>query len=384
MRKLLDVTRLLASIALMTIGVASVSVAAADPLDDTLARFAKDSFSETGAAIDEIAGSNVDHATALLEALKERRLLLDPSGAVFYKDTAGKVHDAKTGQEVATAPTGLKAVRVNNRLRGAINAALGAMTLASPNAAKRRSAAEAVFRSREVEALDAVRKAKAAEQDPGIATALAEAEASIVLAKSDATVPEKLSAIGVLKARGDQEALGLLHAVTNDPNREVAAAAATTIAGIERSLKLVEGIQNIWYGLSLGSVLLLAAIGLAITFGVMGVINMAHGEMVMLGAYTTFTVQEIFRAYAPGAFDYSLLVAVPAAFAVAGARRHRHRARHHPLPLRPAAGNPARHLGRQPDPAAGGAHALRRVQPRSRRAELHAGRLRLLRPRDHL
>jgi urea transport system permease protein len=75
----------------------------------------------------------------------------------------------------------------------------------------------------------------------------------------------------------------------------------------------------VWYGLSLGSVLLLAAFGLAITFGVMGVINMAHGEMVMLGAYTTFVVQEVFRASFPGAFDYSLLVAVPIAFLVTGA-----------------------------------------------------------------
>ena len=77
--------------------------------------------------------------------------------------------------------------------------------------------------------------------------------------------------------------------------------------------------QNAWYGLSLGSVLLLAAIGLAITFGVMGVINMAHGEMVMLGAYTTFVVQEVIRTSYPGLFDYSLLIAVPLAFLVAGA-----------------------------------------------------------------
>ena len=76
--------------------------------------------------------------------------------------------------------------------------------------------------------------------------------------------------------------------------------------------------QNAWYGLSLGSVLLLAAIGLAITFGVMGVINMAHGEMVMLGAYTTFVVQEIIRTSNPGLFDYSLFIAVPLAFLVAG------------------------------------------------------------------
>ena len=76
--------------------------------------------------------------------------------------------------------------------------------------------------------------------------------------------------------------------------------------------------QNVWYGLSLGSVLLLAAIGLAITFGVMGVINMAHGEMVMLGAYTTFVVQELIRAHNPALFDYSLLIAIPLAFLVAG------------------------------------------------------------------
>ena len=75
--------------------------------------------------------------------------------------------------------------------------------------------------------------------------------------------------------------------------------------------------QNLWYGLSLGSVLLLAAIGLAITFGVMGVINMAHGEMVMLGAYTTFVVQELIRTSAPGLFDYSLAIAIPLAFLVA-------------------------------------------------------------------
>jgi urea transport system permease protein len=83
-------------------------------------------------------------------------------------------------------------------------------------------------------------------------------------------------------------------------------------------------------GLSLGSVLLLAAIGLAITFGVMGVINMAHGEMVMIGAYTTFVVQQVIRATNPGLFDWSLLIAIPLAFLVAGRHRRRHRARHHP------------------------------------------------------
>ncbi|MEL6747835.1 MAG: urea ABC transporter permease subunit UrtB, partial [Pseudomonadota bacterium] len=100
---------------------------------------------------------------------------------------------------------------------------------------------------------------------------------------------------------------------------EVRTAAQSAIETIEGRLAVIAQFQNVWYGLSLGSVLLLAAIGLAITFGVMGVINMAHGEMVMLGAYTTFVIQELFRAFAPGMFDLSLLVAIPAAFLVAGA-----------------------------------------------------------------
>jgi urea transport system permease protein len=89
------------------------------------------------------------------------------------------------------------------------------------------------------------------------------------------------------------------------------------MARINSTLALWDAGQNIWYGISLGSVLLLAAIGLAITFGVMGVINMAHGEMVMLGAYTTFVVQEVIRSSFPGLFDWSLVIALPLAFLVA-------------------------------------------------------------------
>ncbi len=98
----------------------------------------------------------------------------------------------------------------------------------------------------------------------------------------------------------------------------VGEAARSAISSINSELAVWNAVQNIVYGLSLGSVLLLAAIGLAITFGVMGVINMAHGEMVMIGAYTTFVVQQVIRATAPGIFDYSLLIALPAAFLVSG------------------------------------------------------------------
>ena len=132
------------------------------------------------------------------------------------------------------------------------------------------------------------------------------------------TAPEadRLAAVTALKDRGDMDARALLASVTAPP--AVASAAAAAVAGIDRMQYIWSGLQSVFYGLSLGSVLLLAAAGLAITFGVMGVINMAHGEMVMIGAYTTFVVQQVIRAYAPGLFGASLFIAVPVAFLVSG------------------------------------------------------------------
>ena len=111
-----------------------------------------------------------------------------------------------------------------------------------------------------------------------------------------------------------------------DPDPELRKAAEDALASIDSRLRLVGLAANLFQGISLGSVLLLAAIGLAITFGVMGVINMAHGEMIMLGAYAAFVVQQFFRAFLPpGWIGAYLVVAVPVAFLFAGAARRRAR-----------------------------------------------------------
>jgi urea transport system permease protein len=188
----------------------------------------------------------------------------------------------------------------------------------SPDRTVRWSAAEAVFKSRDANAVPALDTAIAAEKDDGIRKIMQQARASAVLA-SDAAEKEKLEAVAVIAARADRDALGVLLATRDQAQGPLKEAASTGIRSIERTLAFWEAGQNVWYGLSLGSVLLLAAIGLAITFGVMGVINMAHGEMVMLGAYTTFVVQETIRTSAPWLFDASLLIALPLAFLVAGA-----------------------------------------------------------------
>ena len=300
--------------------IATLAVPAfAGAFEDAVAKFANDEFSDTEEAIGTIASSGNPLAFPIISALQDGRLSADPdTKKVYLTQDDGKVIDAATGAVIDKLPDNAAAVRLNNRLRRTVEAALGGLTLLSPDPAKRISAAQSVFKSHEESALPVVEGALAKETNASAKAAFTEARAAILLYKSDASDVQKLEAIATVKARGDQEALALLTGLT-DQSPLVTTAVASAIASIQSTLAVWSAVQNAWYGLSLGSVLLLAAIGLAITFGVMGVINMAHGEMVMLGAYTTFVVQEIIRTSYPGLFDYSLLIAVPLAFLVAGA-----------------------------------------------------------------
>jgi urea transport system permease protein len=300
---------------------AAMLPAQAQTFEAALARFAADSFSETEAAISGVATGGHEMAAPVIQALQDGRLQVDPaSRKVFIKEASGRLLDAATGQPVAgEAPANLKTVRLNNRLRRAVEAALGGLTLLSPNPGKRWEAAQAVLRSKDSNALPALETAIGKETDPALKRLLNEARAAVLLYSPESSAAQKLEAVTVIRARGDQEALALLGGVPADTPPEVVRAARDGITTIQNQLAIWDAAQNAWYGLSLGSVLLLAAIGLAITFGVMGVINMAHGEMVMLGAYVTFVVQELIRAYNPALFDYTLVFAVPLAFLVSGA-----------------------------------------------------------------
>jgi urea transport system permease protein len=291
--------------------------ARAQSFETALAGFATDSFSDTEKAITAIALSGNARAADVIQALQDGRLFFTAEPKVYIRAADGKFTEAATG--AAATPADPKPVRLNNRLRRSVEAALGGLTLLSPDANKRMEAAAAVFRSRDAALLPVLDTAIAKETQSRIKRALTEARAAVLLFKADASENEKLEAVATLRARGDQEARALLSSVPVDAPASVKSAAQDAMTAINANLALWNTAQNAWYGISLGSVLLLAAIGLAITFGVMGVINMAHGEMVMLGAYTTFVVQEIIRNKYPGLFDYSLLIALPLAFLVAGA-----------------------------------------------------------------
>ncbi|CAN5211509.1 urea ABC transporter permease subunit UrtB [soil metagenome] len=299
--------------------VACVVPALAGPYEDGIAKFSTDDFSDTEEAVGIVAQSGNPLAFDIIGALQDGRLMANPdTKAVVFTKPDGKVVDAATGATVASIPDGAVAVRLNNRLRRAVEAAIGGLSLSSPDAATRVQAAQSVFKSHDEAMLPAIDTALAKETNPDAKRAFTEARAAILLFKDDATEAEKIESIAVVKRRGDQEALALLTGLSGDQPIAVTRSAASATTAINSRLSLWSLAQNAWYGLSLGSVLLLAAIGLAITFGVMGVINMAHGEMVMIGAYVTFGVQEIIRTSYPALFDYSLLMAVPLAFIIAG------------------------------------------------------------------
>ena len=269
--------------------------------------------SDVQRGVEALGISGEPRALAILQALQAGDLVVGPGGAVLIRDGAA-LRDAATGEPSPDAPT--RPVRVNNNVRRAAQAALGALRLFAPDPAARAVAAESLFRARDPADSPALDRAIAAEQDPVVRRVMLQARAALTLAAppSDAAV---LTAIGILRDRGGPEARSIIVATPN-PSPAVVAAIEGATASIDLQQKLIGAGQMLFYGLSLGSVLLLAAAGLAISFGVMGVINMAHGELLMLGAYTTFVVQEIIRARAPWLFEVSLLIAIPAAFLVAG------------------------------------------------------------------
>ncbi|OYX83696.1 MAG: hypothetical protein B7Y75_05150, partial [Azorhizobium sp. 35-67-5] len=258
---------------------APAAAAASADLAPILAKFAADSFSDTEAALVALSASPNPQAGVIVAALSDGRLLFDPATkAAYVRLTAGgALTNAATGAAVASEPAGLKPVRLNNRVRRAAEAAAGALSLLSPDPARRLEAAGAVFKSRDVAALQTLNTAINRETVPQVRDALLQAQGAILLTAPGVGEAERLAAVNLIVARGDQEALALLANLPADASPGLKAAAAAGVAKINRSLAIWNVAQNVWYGLSLGSVLLLAAIGLAITFGVMGVINMAHG-----------------------------------------------------------------------------------------------------------
>jgi urea transport system permease protein len=258
-------------------------------------------------------------ALTLLEALEAGKLRVSQSGQALIVGPDRKLRDALSGKP-ATASGALSEPMVTNTVRRAVTLSVSQLQLRSPDVDLRRKAARVVSESPIAEMVPVMGEALRAERDPEVRKLLRLSLAQIDLASDDPR--KRVAAVKTMNEVGDP---GLKPQLTRlleqssdgrfaEPDAEVRSEAKIAIASLERKEFFFRVGRDLFYGLSLGSVLLLAALGLAITFGLMGVINMAHGEMLMLGAYSTYVVQNLFQRYAPGAFDYYLVAAVPAAF----------------------------------------------------------------------
>ena len=275
---------------------------------------------ERSAALAALVAEGDPQAVALLEALAAGDVQSAGERVLIVK--GDEATDALTGAKVTPLPKEREDVVANNRLRREIESALSALKLLSPDRAARLAAAQSLATGAEDAVLPLVKKAMAQETDPAIKPML-----DLIAATLELKGGTKESRIAAIRKLGDSNSPNtktlLMALLEKDKEGKFAETDEDVRAAAQASLRAVEG-KLVWgemggllfAGVSLGSILLLAALGLAITYGLMGVINMAHGELIMIGAYTTFVVQNLFRAHAPQAFDWYLVCALPAAFVV--------------------------------------------------------------------
>ncbi|MEY3202513.1 MAG: urea transporter permease subunit UrtB [Pseudomonadota bacterium] len=261
-------------------------------------------------------------AAQIIEALGEDGLYVNASASEAYLTLKGQHLDLIRNQPVASIPAGIEPVMVNNALRAAIDLAKSAVALADAKPAARLLAAKQLQAAEDKVIAPVIEKSLQKETDADVKAALLIAQAALQLQFGEGA--QRVAAAEMLAA-SDSGAIRqkLSELLRKNPDGSFVEQDAALRLAAERSLKTIqkrldkfEIIANLFSGLSLGSILLLAALGLAITYGLMGVINMAHGEFLMIGAYVTYLTQSAFRAWFPEAFSFYVLAAIPAAFIV--------------------------------------------------------------------
>jgi urea transport system permease protein len=297
--------RLLLSFAVCFVAISARAITAADVKGIA--------FGESDARIEALnrAVANADDKTAaFLQAIADEAVQVVGEQVFIVRNGLGA--DPVTGAAEAL-PVGLEDLMLNNRLRGELDSALATLKLFSPDPKVRSAAIKQMQSDADDSKLPLIEKAYATEQNPQIKAELGLVRAAVLLNSPDKA--RRLDAAGLLAAsRQANTKTVLIERLQTETEPDVKAALRSSLREVEAALAWGDRLGALFSGISLGSILLLVALGLAITYGLMGVINMAHGELMMIGAYATYVVQGLFQKYAPGAFDWYLLAAVPVAF----------------------------------------------------------------------
>jgi len=304
--------------------VLTVKGAGAAPLDAAMKDLVSDDRQSAARAVERLTAEPGPVALKALDALLAGTLRIDSNGAAYVRGEEGQLEPITEG--APPKPAGAtKTPLVDNNMRRALAPAIASLRLSFPDRAVRLAAAVDLARQKNEELAPIVRKALSVEKDGDVREKLALALAQIDVESDDTT--RKLAALSAIEASADPQFRPQLTRILEkdasgdyrEKRAEVRIAASSALSAIELRGLFYGMLGHLFYGVSLGSVLLLAALGLAITFGLMRVINMAHGELLMIGAYSTFAVQQVFQSSLPGLADWYLIAAIPVAFIVAAA-----------------------------------------------------------------
>ena len=299
--------------ALFAIALVAMAMPARALTADQERRIAAGDGDERVEALNEALAAGDAALQGFVRSILDDEVRVDGDRVFIVRD--GKARDAITQAE-AELPATAEDVTVNNRMRREFEAALAASQLLSTDRAERAKAIDALKDEVDESKAALIERALAAETDAALKLQLEAMRARALIGSADREKRLDAAKLMAQSALPTTRSL-LLERLSQESDPEVKAALAASLRNIESSLAWGERLGVIFTGFSLGSILLLAALGLAITYGLMGVINMAHGELIMIGAYATYVVQGLFRTYAPGAFDAYILVALPVSFAVA-------------------------------------------------------------------
>ena len=273
------------------------------------------------------AGHSDDRVAALNEVVAAADTALEPFARALLDDavktSAGKAYIVKDGKAVEAAsgtpaklPADAEDAVNNNRMRGELESAIAVLKLVSPDRAVRAAAIAELKDQVDEGKLGLIDKAASAETDPELKAKLGLLRAAVLISSTDAA--KRAAAAKALSGSNSPATRSLLlQKLGSETDASAKAAIQAAIDSVQGQLVWGERLGLLFTGASLGSILLLVALGLAITYGLMGVINMAHGELMMIGAYATYVVQNLFKQYLPGAFDYYIVAAIPAAFLAA-------------------------------------------------------------------
>jgi urea transport system permease protein len=275
-------------------------------------RIAAGDSDERIAALNAVVASGDPALAPFVRALLDDAVKTAGGKAFIVRDD--KAVDAATGA-AATLPADAEDVVNNNRMRRELEGALAVLQLFAPERAQRAAAIGHLKESADEGKLALIEKAEAAESDTALKAQLSLLKAGILVSANDKA--KRLAAARLLSDSGEPTTKSLLLerlAEGAETDAEVRGALQLALQRVQSRLAWGERLGVLFTGVSLGSILLLVALGLAITYGLMGVINMAHGELMMIGAYATYVVQNVFRAYWPSGFDYYIVAAIPAAF----------------------------------------------------------------------